>query len=71
MRGGVRKGAGRKKIDPADKKVRRTITLSQDLLTLVQVKADNQGLSLSAYIESVLQKQSISEHQKQLFGKEL
>jgi hypothetical protein len=70
-RGGFRLGSGRKKIDPNKKKARKTITIDQKLLTILETKAKQSNKSLSAVIESMLFNRVVTEHQQELFGKKL
>ena len=61
-RGGRRPGAGRKKGHPNTKKVVKSVALTKDTITKLDILAKNAGLSSSAYLEDLiinLHKQSI------------
>lgn len=53
-RGGSRPGAGRKRINPNNKKVVKSIALTQNTIAKLEILAGKEGLSTSAYLENLI-----------------
>lgn len=66
-RGGFRPGAGRKRIDPKYKRVKKCITLDSSLVSVLELQASQRNLSFSALIESILIGRDLKENQTHLF----